>query len=378
MTNKEFAIWLTIVIATVIQHCPAFAESGKTGRSPDLAAHPLYSKYEFGKKENVIDFATQPLAAPVGVIAEVMQRDKILKKALSGKGAEVRFHPFLKGSDINYFLKRGDIDFAMAGDLPTIMLASGFDISIVGLAKQGASSLVSKKRLLPEEFRGKRIGYPEGSSAHYGLLIALASAGLKESDVKLVPMEINKLAGALARDEVDAFSAWEPTPSAALAKHKEFVVIQKFINSSYLFEGRTFAERYPEETSHIVASFVRALRWMKKDEKNLVRAAEWTMEAGKILQGGPQEASVEQIAAVTKTDILQITSNPVIPQSDFMQDGPMHKAFEFLKGQGKVPSSAVWEKVHNSLDRGVMDSVLSNPSKYRLNSFEYDGAKGKK
>jgi len=349
---------------------------GAFAESQDFSTHPVYSKYEFGKKENVIDFATQPLAVPIGVISEVIKRDQVLKSALRKKGMEIRFHPFLKGPDLNFFFRRGDIEAAIAGDMPVITLAATTDIIVAGLARQGVSSLVAEKAMLLGDLKGKRIGYPEGSTAHYGLLIALTYAGLKETDVKHVPMENSELSEALESGRIDAFSAFEPVPTASLSKNKEFVVIQKFLNASYFYLGRKFVERHPEEATQVVASFVRALRWMKADERNLVRAAVWTLEAGKGLKGSPPDWSVEQIAAIVRTDSLKLISDPFIPSGDLAQEGRMHKAFDFLKMKGKVPASTPWEKIRASMDQAMMKEVVSHPGKYLLNRFDYRDTEG--
>jgi len=39
------------------------ALSAPQTKSKDLSTHPVYSGYNFGKEEKVIDFATQPLAS---------------------------------------------------------------------------------------------------------------------------------------------------------------------------------------------------------------------------------------------------------------------------------------------------------------------------
>jgi ABC-type taurine transport system substrate-binding protein len=367
---SRFAAMTIVIPALVLFADHVFAEP------KDFPGHSAYSKYEFGQKENVIDFATQPLAVPIGVISEVIKRDQVLKSALRKKGMEIRFHPFLKGPDINYFFRRGDIEAAIAGDMPVITLAATTDIIVAGLARQGVSSLVAKKAMLLGDLKGKRIGYPGGSTAHYGLLIALTYAGLKETDIRHVPMENSELSEALASGRIDAFSAFEPVPTASLSKHKGFVVIQKFLNASYFYLGRKFVERHPEEATQVVASFVRALRWMKADERNLIRAAVWTLEAGKGLKGSPPDWSVEQIAAIVRTDSLKLISDPFIPAGDLAQDGRMQMAFEFLKRHGKIPASTPWEKIRDSMDQAMMNEVVSNPGKYLLNRFDYRDIEG--
>ena len=91
---------------------------------PNLSEHPIYRTYSFGSSDNVIDIGTQPLWVPTCLISEAMRHDNILRDALSERGLEVRFHAFLKGADINFFLERGDLEVAIGGDMPALVAAA--------------------------------------------------------------------------------------------------------------------------------------------------------------------------------------------------------------------------------------------------------------
>lgn len=342
------------------------------GAHPDPSRHPVYSRYDFGNSSAVINVAVQPLAVPVGVIGEVMKRDRVLRAALKERGMEIRFHPFLKGDDIVPFLRGGKIDAAMAGDMSTIATSASCDITVVALAKLGFSSVLSSGHLTAAGLKGKRIGYPPFSNAHYGLLAALASAGLKESDVTMVPMEIHEMVDAFAGGKIDAIAAFEPVPTLALKKIKNSLRVYRYLNSSYLYFGRSFAARNPEGASLIAAAMVRALGWLSKNEDHRRLAGEWTLAAEHALQGKPVSLSAEDIALLTMNDIRSIASAPVIPGRDLTADGSLRKKFVFLQSHGKVPPGASWERVLPSFDRGVVSDVLTHPKKYRINIFDYD------
>jgi ABC-type nitrate/sulfonate/bicarbonate transport system substrate-binding protein len=363
-----------ILLAALSLSLPGLAETAAAGSQPDLSRHPVYSKYDFGTAPEVIDFGTQPLAVPIGVIAEVMKRDRILRNSLREKGFEIRFHPFLKGSDISFFLKQGKIDAAMAGDIPTIISASSFDIVVTALVKQGFSAIVAKGPVTVAGLKGKRIGYPAVSNAHYALLAALSSADIKESDVRLSPMEISEMVDALAASRIDAFAAWEPMPSIALKRIENTAIVFKHLNPGYLYFSRPLVERHPEASSLLVASVIRALTWMKRKEEHLRMASEWTLGAKELLHGKQAGLSVEEIAVLTMQEIKGISS-PTIPERELTDKGSIRKNFDFLKSRGDLAATATWEKVMRSFDRGVIADVLANPRKYRLNSFDYDTGK---
>lgn len=343
-----------------------------TAESQDLTKHPVYSRYEFGRDAKIIDIATQPLAVPIGVTSEVMKRDRVLLKALGELGMEIRLQPFMKGADINFFMKRGDVEVAMAGDMPVITIAAETGITVTALAKRGFSSIVSRGYLQISELKGKRIGYTEGSTAHYALLIALLQYGMSEADIVMVPLDVDKLIGALENGKIDAFSAYEPIPSMALAGHKDFTVIMRFLNSTYLYFSKSFIERNRDAASVIIASHVRALRWMNKDRLNLLRACEWARDSAKTMSGMDMDLSAEKIAEIVKTDILNIVSSPLVPRRDLADGGYVQRAFELLKKQKKIPPSVPLETVLKSYDNSIITDVLAHPGKFRLNEFDYE------
>jgi ABC-type taurine transport system substrate-binding protein len=368
----DVRLFVCFIVLLAFLFAEAVAFSTSSDKSEDLSKHPVYSGYNFGKEDHVIDFATQPLASTMGVITELMRRDRILGAELKGQGIELRFHPFYKGVDINFFVRRGDIEIATLGDTPAITIASTYDAILAALTKQGYSSLIARKEMQITELKGRKIGYPAGSTAHFNLLIALYTAGMKESDVVHVAMEVNELPGAIEKGIIDAFSAWEPIPSAVLAKHREYAVVQKFLNSSYLAFTKSFVINHHGETALLMASYLRALRWMKKDEKNLFMAATWQQNALLKFQKKPSDSTVEQVSEILKREVLQIAEAPYIPLNDFDKNGNIFKAFEFLKSKGMIPQTVDWKKLKANLDRDIMAEVLSKPKKYKLDDFDYN------
>lgn len=348
------------------------ASSAFAASEADLASHPIYATYQFGREGKVADFGTQPLAVPIGVISAVMQHDQILKKALTDRGWEFRRHGFLKGSDTNFFFERGDLDLAVAGDWPTIAFAASHDIVVVGLAKQGFSAIVSKNLLRLKDLKGKRIGAAPGSTAHYGLLVALKNVGLKERDITLIPLENNEAGEALAQDRVDAFAAWEPIVSSTLRMHPEFKVVQRFLNNSYLYFSRDFLTANPEVAELLMAAYVRALRWMRQSDANLMQAVDWNLTFGERLLGKPSGISPQDVAKTTTEDMLKIVQSPAVPRQDLTENGSIHRIFTFLQKQGKIPADIPWKKITDSFDRALLDKVLSDPKKYRLLEYNYD------
>ncbi len=339
--------------------------------APDLSDHPIYSKYDFSPEENVIDMGIQPLWVPTCIIAETIRRDVVLREALAHEGVRIRFHSFLKGADVNFFLRRRDLEVGIGGDMPAITAAAESKVLVGGLIQQGFCAIVSTRHMPPEQLRGARIGYAFGSNAHYALLNALSAAGLRETDVRLIPLEVNQMPDALERGMIDAFSAWEPTPTIALIRFENQVVIHRSLSSGYLYFSRSFAELHPEALRLILASQLRAMGWLSRDQDNLVEASRWAIEAGRELSGEAPVLSAEQYATLAKSDLLGISSMPTIPEQDLVSGGRLSAEFKFLKALGRVPAAVEWDHVRSCFDRTILEEVISARREYRLASYQY-------
>lgn len=363
----------TIVIVLLTLLMPGCERPGapEDRAAPDLGNHPVYSKYELSARDNVIHMGIQPLGIPIGVITEAMRRDRVLEQELSGLGLAIRFHPFLKGADVNYFLEKGSLQVAVGGDMPAITAAANQDILVVSLVKKGFTSIVADGPMMVGELRGRRIGYPYGGNAHYALLDVLSSHGLAEADVRLIRLNVNEMAEALSKGKIDAFAAWEPFPTMALMKDSGFAVIHKSISTSYLYMDRGFQEKHPKAARLVLASQIRAMRWMDKSSRNLLAAARWNLHARAGFSKIKQVLTERQIADLTVAGLLGITKTPSIPEAYILKDGMLYREFVFLRELGKVPSSVRWGKVRDSFDTGYINEILMDPARYRLQAFDF-------
>lgn len=337
----------------------------------DLSDHPIYKGYKFSRRENVIDFGTQPLWLPTSLISETIKRDTVLRQALAERGLEIRFHPFLKGADVNFFLGRGDMEVAIGGDMPALTAAATFDASIGALIQQGFCSIVAGRHMLLSDLKGKRVAFGFGSNAHYALLNALSSFGLHETEVRMIPLDVTEMPHALDQGKIDAFSAWEPTPSIALAKFEDQVIIHRSLCSGYLYFSHSFSKQHPEAVRQIVAAEWRALGWIKSRDKNFIKASRWAASAGQSFSGQASVLSERQYVTLAKSDLLGTSWVPAIPHSDIRAGGRLFKEFIFLKGLGKISDAAGWDKVKSRFDHTIVEEVRSAAARFQTRIYKY-------
>lgn len=338
---------------------------------PDLSLHPIYSTYDFGGNDNVVDIGIQPLLIPPGIITETMKRDAVLQRALSEAGIELRFHAFLKGADINFFLKRGDLEVAIGGDMPALTAAATYDITVTSLIQHGYSSIVARRQMLIAELKGKKIAYPFGSNAHFALLNSMAAVGLSQDDAHLVPLDVSEMPEALGAGKIDAFSAWEPIPTIAKARYDGIVTVQRFITTAYLYFSSSFAAKHPAAVSQIVASELRALNWLKIDEQNLLEASQWALQAGQVLFRQELPLSAEQYATMAREDLINTGIIATIPKKYIEPGGQLHQEFVFLKRLEMIPPTVEWEAIQSSFDLSLAKNIMCNGREYQLAKYDY-------
>jgi ABC-type nitrate/sulfonate/bicarbonate transport system substrate-binding protein len=263
-----------------------------------------------------VTFAYFPLAVPISVLGETLQRDRILQKNLSRHGVKIAFKQFEKGNDALPLINKGQIDAVAFADMPTIEAATNGDMLIIGLVKQSYSAVVTTYGSQTANLRKKRIGNAHGSTSHYALLQALAAAGMSEQDVTLVPLATNEMIEALESGKIDAFAAWEPTPTEALKKHPgRFIQINRQTSFSFFLLSNNLASKHPETAREITAALVRAIRWLKKSDANLLKASRWALTGAETFTGKRSKLNELDIARITHTDLLDLAGAPAIPAS---------------------------------------------------------------
>lgn len=351
------------------------AEKLAVGESANIPNSQIYSDYEFIKSKSVINIGIQPLWIPTNLIAEVMKRDLILRDILQNDGMEIKWYPFLKGNDVNMFLKNGSLHGGIGGDMPAITAAANMNIVIPAITQHGFISIVANKQMLISDLKGKRIGYAFGSNAHYALLDILNRAGLSEEDVKLVKLEVSMMQEALNNGRIDAFSAWEPTPTLAVKYSNKAVNIFKSISSGYFYFTDSFVKEHVKTTYNIIASELRAILWMQDNHYNLLTACGWVIEAYKNFIGKDLALSPDEIADLAMDDIVGISYAPVISMDKLKINGSMYNEFNFLKGLNKIPQSVKWNRIYNSFNANITKRITTEFKHYQLRKFSYDQGK---
>jgi sulfonate transport system substrate-binding protein len=147
--------------------------------------------------------------------------DGELERQLLARGVKVEWREFTSGPPLLQAIGSAVLDIGEVGDAPGVFAqAAGAPLRYVAYANASPASIGlivkadSAIRSLAE-LRGKRVGVAEGSSAHYFLLQALGSVGLKYTDITPVLLQPPDARTAFEARHIDAWAIWDPFLAAA-------------------------------------------------------------------------------------------------------------------------------------------------------------------
>lgn len=336
-----------------------------------LHGEEYYDKYDLTPNKAYVDMGVQPMAYPLAFISSTMQRDRTLRADLKALGLVLRPFNFRKGNDMVHLMGDGKLEFAFLGDMPTVNTLVRTPTAIAGLGKRNFSSVVSRNFAQMDSLRGKRIGYSAGSSSHLVLLRGLKAAHMLESDVTLVAMEPSQMPDALENGTIDAFSAWEPTPSISIARNSKNRAIYRGMSTDWVVVSKEFTDQQPKAALFLVASYARAINWMRIANANVERAGGWVLGDGESFTAQPRSLSLSKAVEIARKDLLEVPGAPAVPAK---VDGvpPLTREFEFLQQQGRIPAGVDADRIAQAFAYTGLKQVQADPKKYRLFVYDYD------
>ncbi|MGE0216016.1 ABC transporter substrate-binding protein [Mycolicibacterium sp.] len=135
-----------------------------------------------------------------------------------GPTTEAEVLVFDSSPDVKNALVSAQIDVAVMG-VPAMLAgaAAQQDVRLIASSADGGSAIVGRPEIADvDDLRGKRVGYPVGSSQEVLLRSTLTQAGIDpDRDLTLVNLAFSDMANAYTSGQIDAFSSAELGPSVA-------------------------------------------------------------------------------------------------------------------------------------------------------------------
>ena len=212
-------------------------------------------------RELRLDYATyNPLSL-------VLKEQKLLEKAFEKDGASIVWVQSLGSNKALEFLNASSLDFgSTAGAAALISKLNGNPIkSIYVYSRPEWTALVTRKDTgitKVGDLKGKRVAVTRGTDPHIFLVRALASVGLTEKDVTVVPLQHQDGRAALERGDVDAWSGLDPMMASAEVGGAVLFYRKPEANTWGILNVREeFAAAHPDAVKKVIAAYEEARAW---------------------------------------------------------------------------------------------------------------------
>ncbi len=243
---------------------------------------------------------------------------------------------FQSGNEGNQALISGEIDVVIGSDSKTVSVFNAIPEKavIIGTSQKGDrySTIVKKGSDYESWFdlTGKTVATKMGTGAEQVLRRYFDGLGnLSWDDFEWVNLDISEMASQLDNGNIEAFTAWEPTPAIAEAKG-----IGRLL--------RTFGDIAP-----VPVSLTTTLDFVENHREALVKFLAAHMDKAALIENDPDEAA--ELAANAASDLGSDVSKDaflrIFDRIDFSIDFDMsviasiNNTAQFLVDQGKIDTA---------------------------------------
>jgi taurine transport system substrate-binding protein len=279
----------------------------------------------------------------------------------------IKWTKFDSGADVNTAFIAKELDFGALGSSPVarglsaplnipykvafVLDVAGDNEALVARNGSGINSIA--------DLKGKRVGTPFASTAHYSLLAALAQNGLSAKDVQLVDLQPQAILAAFDRGDIDAGYSWLPTLDQLRRNGRDLITSRQLARDGKPtldlgVVSDEFASAHPDVIDIWRQQEARALKVIKDDPAAAAKAvaAEIGLSpdevAGQLRQGvflTPQEvASPEWLGSDGRPGNIAVN---------------LQSASQFLADQKQIPSAAPLQTFQNAVYTRGLPGVLT-------------------
>jgi taurine transport system substrate-binding protein len=279
----------------------------------------------------------------------------------------IKWTKFDSGADVNTAFIAKELDFDALGSSPVarglsaplnipykvafVLDVAGDNEALVARNGSGINTIA--------DLRGKRIGTPFASTAHYSLLAALTQNGLSANDVALVDLQPQAALAAFDRGDVQAVYTWLPTLDQVRKNGRELITSRQLAESGKptLDLGAVsdeFADAHPEVVDIWRQQEARALKLIHDNPDAAAKAI--AAEIG---------LSPAEVAGQIKQGVYLTPAEVASPEWLGSDGHPgniavnLQSASQFLAEQKQIPSAASLQTFQDAIYTKGLPSVLN-------------------
>jgi ABC-type nitrate/sulfonate/bicarbonate transport systems, periplasmic components len=197
----------------------------------------------------------------------------LAKNYFADEGLDVTFRKDAYGKVALDAMISGESEFAASTESPVMFAAmKGAEILVVAQTMTSVKDLaiVARRKSgigLPADLKGKKIGFPAGTSAEYFLDVFLTVHTIPEGTVKTVPMKPDDMDDALKTGRVDAVAIWNPYLSVFAKQYGKEVALffdETIYVETFLVTGKkVFVTAHPETVKKIIRALMKAENFIR-------------------------------------------------------------------------------------------------------------------
>lgn len=249
-----------------------------------------------------------------GSSASVLHLRGMLEEEFKPDGIKIEW-AFLRGAGpaVNELYANELVDFSLLGDLPSIIgKAGGLDTRILAATGIRGSTYVavpSDSRITSiKDLKGKRVAIFKGTNIQLAINKILEKNGLTERDVRFISMDTNTAKAALITKDIDAafggadYIALRDQGAAKIIYNSRFDD-PRFLRHAALIGSQEFIEKYPQITSRVVKTLVRAAKWLSDQDQNPTAVYQLWAKSGVPFSNYKEDLQAES---------LKVRSSPLI------------------------------------------------------------------
>ncbi len=214
-------------------------------------------------------------------------------------GWKIEWRKFGAGSEVIAAMASGDIKISELGSSPLAIGATqGVDYQLFAISNAigAAEALIARNGSGIEkvaDLKGKKIGVPLGSTAHYSLMGAIEGAGLTSADVQVIGMKPDQIAAAWDQGQIDAAFIWEPA-KGVISKTGKQIVHAGQVAGKPTFDGWVVNREFGAANPEFMTAFLKTLEAANKAYTS--NPAAWTADS----------AAIKEVAAKTGAPAAEI------------------------------------------------------------------------
>jgi taurine transport system substrate-binding protein len=295
----------------------------------------------------------------------IVKNNRWLEEALPDYN--IKWIKFDSGADVNTAFIAKELDFGALGSSPVarglseplnISYQVAFVLDVAGdneaLVARNGSGIDTIAQL-----RGKRVGTPFASTAHYSLLAVLNQNGLSPSDVALVDLQPQAILAAWERGDIDAAYTWLPTLDQLRATGKDLITSRQLAQDGKPtldlgVVSTEFADAHPEVVDTWRQQQARALTLIAGDPQAAATAV--SAEIG---------LTPEETAGQLKQGVFLTPEEVASPEWLGSEGNPgniavnLQSASQFLADQKQIPAAAPLTTFQDAIYTKGLPGVLT-------------------